>query len=100
MLANFGKPLNIEDYAYLTGRSVSTFNRDFKRLFTISPKQWLMEQRLEKAKSLLAINNTSVSDVAFESGYENISHFIKAFHKKFDISPKQYLIQKRNEVLV
>jgi AraC-like DNA-binding protein len=100
MVANFSKPLGVEDYAYLTGRSLSTFNRDFKRLFNISPKQWLMEQRLEKAKKLLSVNNTSVSEVAFETGYENISHFIKAFHKKFNISPKQYLIQKRNEVLV
>lgn len=100
MQVNFSKPLTVEDYAYLTGRSLSTFNRDFKRLFKISPKQWLMEQRLEKAKSLLSVNNTTVSDVAFESGYENISHFIKAFHKKFNISPKQFLIQKRNEVLV
>lgn len=100
MLANFSKPLNVEDYAYLTGRSLSTFNRDFKRLFQISPKQWLMDQRMEKARTMLALNNTTVSDVAYESGYENISHFIKAFHKKFNISPKQYLIQKRNEVLV
>lgn len=100
MQVNYSKPLTVEDYAYLTGRSLSTFNRDFKRLFNISPKQWLMEQRLEKARSLLAVNNTTVSDVAFESGYENISHFIKAFHKKFNISPKQFLIQKRNEVLV
>ena len=100
MQSNYSKPLTVEDYAYLTGRSLSTFNRDFKRLFKISPKQWLMEQRLEKARSLLSVNNTTVSDVAFESGYENISHFIKAFHKKFNISPKQFLIQKRNEVLV
>jgi AraC-like DNA-binding protein len=100
MLANFHKPLTVEDYAYLTGRSLSTFNRDFKRLFHISPKQWLMEQRLEKARSLLEHNNISVAEAAYESGYENISHFIKAFHKRFNISPKQYLIQKRNEVLV
>lgn len=100
MLANYSKPLSVEDYAYLTGRSLSTFTRDFKRLFHMSPKQWLMDQRLERAKTLLALNKTSVSDVAYESGYENISHFIKAFHKKFNISPKQYLIQKRNEVLV
>jgi AraC family transcriptional regulator, exoenzyme S synthesis regulatory protein ExsA len=100
MLANFSKPLSVEDYAYLTGRSLSTFNRDFKRLFNISPKQWLVEQRMEKAKLLLSSGNQHVSDAAFEAGYENISHFIKAFHKKFNISPKQYLIQKRNEVLV
>jgi AraC-like DNA-binding protein len=100
MDANFFKPLSVEDYAYLTGRSLSTFNRDFKRQFSVSPKKWLMDKRLEKAYLLLASNAHSVSDVAYEVGYENFSHFIKAFHKKFGISPKQFLIRKRSEVLV
>jgi AraC-like DNA-binding protein len=100
MNANFYKPLTVEDYAYLTGRSLSTFTRDFKRQFNISPKQWLVEKRLDKARELLSRNKTTVTDVAFEVGYENFSHFIKAFHKKFGISPKQYLIQKRSEVFV
>jgi AraC-like DNA-binding protein len=99
MNTNFYKPLTVEDYAYLTGRSLSTFTRDFKRQFNISPKQWLVEKRLEKARQLLSQNKT-VTDVAFEVGYENFSHFIKAFHKKFGISPKQYVIQKRSEILV
>ena len=101
MQANFSKPLSIEDYAYLTGRTLSTFRRDFKTQFGgISPKQWLIEKRLEKAKDLLQRNNMPVSDVVIEIGYENIPHFIKAFHKKFGIPPKQFLIQRRKEVLV
>jgi AraC-like DNA-binding protein len=100
MNSNFHKPLTIEDYAYLSGRSLSTFRRDFKTLFGISPKQWLIEKRLEKAHELLARNNTTITNVVDETGYENISHFIKAFHKKYGISPKQFLIRKRKEVLV
>jgi len=100
MEANFYKPLTVEDYAYLTGRSLSTFNRDFKRQFGMSPKQWLMDKRLQKAQALLATHARTVTEVALESGYENFSHFIKAFHKKFGISPKQFLIQKRNEIMV
>lgn len=100
MSANFHKPLTIEDYAYLTGRSLSTFQRDFKMQFGISPKQWLIEKRMEKAYELLSKNNTTITNVVEETGYENISHFIKAFHKKYGISPKQFLIQKRREVLV
>jgi AraC-like DNA-binding protein len=100
MNANFNKSLTVEDYAYLTGRSLSTFNRDFKRQFNLSPKKWLMDKRLERAYTLLTHNHTSVTDIAFEVGYENFSHFIKAFHKKFGISPKQFVIQKRTEVMV
>lgn len=100
MNANFSKPLSIEDYAYLTGRSLSSFRRDFIEQFGISPKQWLIEKRLEKAQELLTRNHTSVSNVALETGYENISHFVKAFHKRYGISPKQFLLKKRKEVLV
>lgn len=102
MEANFHKPLGIEDYAYLTGRSVSTFTRDFKAKFDgIPPKQWLIERRLEKARDLLSDRRFhQVSDVAWESGYENVPHFIKAFHKRFGITPKQLLIENRKAAAV
>jgi AraC family transcriptional regulator, exoenzyme S synthesis regulatory protein ExsA len=100
MNSNFSKPLSISDYAYLTGRSLSSFRRDFISQFGISPKQWLIEMRLEKARSLLSNHHTTISQVALESGYEDTSHFIKVFHKKYGISPKQFLLQLRKEVLV
>jgi len=100
MSANYSKPLSIEDYAYLTGRSISSFRRDFVDHFGISPKQWLIDKRLEKAKELLLRNSTTVSQVALEVGYENFSHFVKAFHKKYGTSPKQFLMKSRKEVLV
>jgi len=100
MNANFSKPLAIEDYAYLTGRTLSTFRRDFKTQFGISPKQWLIEQRLQKAFELLSRNKTTISEVVSETGYENIPHFIKEFHKKYGLPPKQFLIQSRKAALV
>ena len=100
MDANFSKSLSIEDYAYLTGRTLSTFRRDFKTLFGVSPKKWLIEKRLEKAHSLLSVNNISVTDVVQEIGYENIPHFTKAFHQKYGIAPRQFHIRKRKEILV
>ena len=100
MNLNYSKPLGISDYAYLTGRSLSSFRRDFISQFGISPKQWLIEMRLEKARSLLANHHTTISQVSLEAGYEDTSHFIKVFHKKYGISPKQFLLQNRKEVLV
>ena len=100
MNANYDKPLSIEDYAYLTGRSISTFSRDFKRQFGTSPKRWLIDRRLDKAKRILLQDSYTVSQTALEVGYENISHFIKAFHKKHGISPKQFMMKKRKELLI
>lgn len=99
MERNFLKPLKIEDYAYLTGRSLSTFRRDFKAYYDITPQKWLKEKRLEKALQILETKEISVTQLAYEVGYENISYFIKEFKNKVGQSPKQYiLMQNRNRL--
>ncbi|MGB3464794.1 MAG: helix-turn-helix domain-containing protein [Cyclobacteriaceae bacterium] len=90
METHFDKPLRVEDYATLAGRSLTSFQRDFKKMYGTSPKQWLMTRRMEKSRDLLEKANYSVTRAAYESGYENISHFIKAFKKQFGITPGQY----------
>ena len=100
MNQNYDKPLDIEDYAYLTGRSISTFRRDFKSKFNISPKKWLVQKRMEKAAALLKEKSDSVTEIGVQVGYENTSHFIKAFQKRFGTSPKQFQIQHRKNILL
>lgn len=95
MNRNYLKNLNVDDYAQLTGRSKSTFIREFKKLYHTTPNQWLIDQRLEKAHHILKNTNLNVTDTAFEVGYENVSHFISAYKKKFSVTPKQ----SKNEVL-
>ena len=89
MEANFDKPLTVEDYAYLTGRSESTFRRDFKARFGTTPRRWIIRQRLEKAYQLLSTTNWDVTQVALEVGYDNVSHFISAFKKQYQRTPGQ-----------
>jgi len=99
MEQNFDKPLKIEDYAYLTGRSLSTFRRDFKSFYDITPQKWIKEKRLEKALAILDKKEISVTDLAYEVGYENISYFIKEFKNKVGQPPKQYILaQHRNNL--
>ena len=88
MKNNYLKNLKIEDYALLTGRSTSTFIREFKKLYNTTPNQWLIKQRLEKAHQLLTNTGFNVTETAFEVGYENVSHFIKAYKNKYDQTPK------------
>lgn len=79
--------LNINDFAMLSGRSIASFNREFRKIFNTSPKQWLIEQRLSYAHKLLVEKQWTVTDAANEVGYENISHFIDSFKKVYKITP-------------
>ena len=99
MSQNFDKPLKVEDYAFLSGRSLSSFRRDFKKAFQVTPQQWLKDKRLEKGRELLAELKLSVTQVALEVGYENVSWFIREFKKKFELTPKQFAAQKREELM-
>lgn len=99
MEQNFDKPLKVEDYAYLTGRSLSSFRRDFKTFYNVTPQKWLKDKRLDKALLLLEEKEMSVTELAFEVGYENISYFIKAFKTKVGLSPKQFILSKHRNNL-
>lgn len=90
MLKNFHYDLNLEEYARLCGRSLSTFKRDFQQYFKMSPGKWLTTKRLEYAKTLLSNIELNINDVCFESGFKNISHFNSSFKKHFQYPPNQY----------
>ena len=89
MEENYDKALTVEDYAYLTGRSESTFRRDFKARFGVPPRRWIIRRRLERAYQLLEGTDWDVSRVAEAVGYDNVSHFISAFKKKYQRTPRQ-----------
>jgi AraC-like DNA-binding protein len=89
MKTHFMKPWNVEQYARLSGRSLSTFKREFKETFGLPPGEWLRHQRLKRAYFLLTHSDSNVTDVCFESGYQNLSHFIQAFKREFGTTPKQ-----------
>jgi AraC-like DNA-binding protein len=81
--------LSIDDLAHISGRSLSTLNRDFKAIYRMTAKQWLLNNRLSKAKKLLESGSHSVTDVAMMVGYSNVSHFIKSFKTKYGVTPNE-----------
>lgn len=87
---NFCFNLSLEEFAMMCGRSLSAFKRDFEEAFHTSPGRWLMERRLQHAQLLFRTSSKSVSEVAFECGFENASHFSKSFKKHFGISPAEF----------
>ena len=81
MERNFAKPLRVEDYARLTGRSLSSFRRDCLDQLGESPRRWLAARRIALAKTLLRDAQRSIAEVAAEVGYVHTSNFTRAFRK-------------------
>ena len=79
--------LRLEQYAELCNRSLSAFKRDFQKQFHTTPGKWLLEKRLNHAMHLLGHRNKTVSEAAFESGFENPSHFSRCFKERFGLPP-------------
>lgn len=89
MLEHYDKNLTINDWATLSGYSLSTFNRKFKKKYNISPKKWITQKNMQLASESLR-KGVSVSECATEFGYSNTSNFIKAFKEIYKVTPKQY----------
>lgn len=89
MQRNFMFNMPLEKLGYLTGRSLSTFNRDFRKLFHTTPQKWLTDKRLELAYYHLTEKKKKPSEVYLEVGFEDLSHFSFTFKRKYGISPNQ-----------
>lgn len=87
MEKNFMFNMTMDKFAYLTGRSISTFKRDFERAFKTTPQRWLTKKRLELAHYQIGEKRRKPVDVYFEAGFENLSHFSYAFKKYFGYNP-------------
>lgn len=81
--------VNMEQFAFLTGRSLSGFKRDFEKTFHLSPGRWLTYKRLQEARFLIEEKNEKPSDVYLDLGFEDLSHFSYAYKKAFGHAPNK-----------
>lgn len=90
MEKNFCFNLRLEDYAELSHRSLSSFKREFQLVYNESPGKWLLNRRVKYAANIIANSNQSISEVAFGSGFEDLSHFSRVFKKIIGKNPSEY----------
>src|ERR1035437_6647051 len=94
MNRNFKFNVTIERFAYLTGRSLSAFKRDFKAIFNETPSRWLVQKRLQEAYFLIDKKNEKPTEIYLDLGFEALSHFSFAFKKLFGLTPSQLTLKK------
>lgn len=92
MNRNFRFNVPMERFGYMSGRSLTTFKRDFKKIFKTSPGRWLLKKRLQHAHYLITNKHQKPSDVYLEVGFEDISHFSRSFSKEFGVAPSKILL--------
>lgn len=82
--------ISITDLATLCNMSLSSFKRNFKKEFNESPNSYIINKRLEKAKSLLQITDTAIGEIAYDLGFNDPHYFTRIFKKKIGMSPSAY----------
>ncbi len=89
MEKNYKYDLSVEELANYTGRSVSTFKRDFKKISNLSPRNWIIQRRLREAHHLLTSTDWPVYKIMESVGFKNFSHFSKRYHEFFGETPTE-----------
>ena len=86
--------LKVDEFARLCGKSVSTFKREFKKLYHTPPGKWLLKKRLNLAGNLLLTTDFTIQEICYDCGFESDSHFIRSFKNLFGLTPKEWRISK------
>ena len=95
--AQAGEPLALADMAQQAGLSRFHLLRRFTRVIGVTPHQHLVRARLRRAARLLAAGEGSVSDIAYEVGFGDLSNFIRSFRRAAGVSPRGFRRLARGE---
>jgi AraC-like DNA-binding protein len=90
MNTNLRRKVSLSDLANVAYLSPSHFSRVFKIQTGLSPGEYLISLRMEKARDLLTTSLLSIKEVMALVGYETRSNFVRHFRKYFDLPPSEY----------
>ncbi|MBC3764270.1 GlxA family transcriptional regulator [Neptunicella marina] len=89
-ITNLQHTISINQFAEKANMSRRNFDRCFKKATNLTPQQWLIMQRLERASQMLQQTNLNIEQVSSQAGFENSLTFRHHFKAKFGCAPLQY----------
>lgn len=87
---HYNEPLTIQQLADLCNFSKCHFMNFFKKYVGISCMEYIIEYRLNEVAAMLPLKEGSITSLAMDVGFNNISYFNRAFKRKFGVTPKRY----------
>lgn len=87
---NISEKIQVEELSEKACMSRTSFYRAFKREFNLSPLDFILKEKIKKAKQILSESKTSISDVCYQLGFSDLNYFGRQFKKSEGISPTQY----------
>ena len=87
---NYASDLSVADLARQANLSESQFTRIFRRQTETTPAQYIVQTRVNAARTLLETTDKLLTDIAFETGFYDHAHFIKTFKRIVGITPSRY----------
>lgn len=98
---HYSEPLKLEDMAELVGMSPSAFSRFFKMRTGKSLSDYVLDIRLGYAARLLVDSTKNVSEICYESGFNNLSNFNRIFKSRRGSTPRDFrALYKKNKIIV
>ncbi|WP_444912931.1 helix-turn-helix domain-containing protein [Microbulbifer sp. PAAF003] len=87
--AHLYSSLKLADLAFLCHMSESTFTRKFKQVYGSSATKYITSKRMEKAQQLILNSDLSLTEVALECGFDELSYFSRVFKQHYQVAPSQ-----------
>lgn len=87
---NYTQPISNKFLANLCSISQDCFIRTFKMYYDTTPRKYILDLRISKAKEMLVSQSKTVSEIAYALGFESPTYFTNMFKKKVGVSPSQY----------
>lgn len=86
----YHEKITVNDLASVSNMSVSAYMRNFVRIFSVTPYEYVNMYRIRHSKKLLEETNLSIANIAQSCGFYDSSHFTRFFKKYERITPSQY----------
>ncbi|MCR9249096.1 MAG: AraC family transcriptional regulator [bacterium] len=82
--------ISINELAQLTYMSLSSFKKEFKRVFNSTPQKYILDKRIERAAESLQKSTDTISNIAYACQFQTLAHMSRVFKSKYGISPSEY----------
>lgn len=87
---HFAEPITVAQMAEMGNMSISNFIRTFKKELRITPKEYLIQTRIEKAKKMLRRNELTITEISMRCGFNSSAHFTNSFVHLTGMTPTDY----------